>query len=120
MRKGTSSRRGDEAMFSGIEEQFYFYGRNRSLTTIRGASYKLDGTELSGYVCPFLRYLQSPRIDFSRWDIVIRRVCPRIDNRATPKETHEQHALEDFPADGGGALADERPVCSSELRLALA
>src|SRR6267142_2207163 len=60
MRKGTSSRRGDEAMFSGIEKQFYFYGRNRSLTTIRGASYKLDGTELSGYVCPFLRYLRSP------------------------------------------------------------
>src|SRR5258708_6367622 len=120
MRKGTSSRRGDEAMFSGIEKQFYFYGRNRSLTTIRGASYKLDGTELSGYVCPFLRYLQSPRIDFSRWDIVIRCVCTRTDSCATPKETHEQHALEGFPTDGGGALAGERPAGSSELRLALA
>src|SRR4030088_974803 len=65
-------------MFSGIEEQFHFYGRNRSLTTIRGASYKLGGTELSVYVRPFLRYLQSPRIDFSRWDIVIRCGCPRI------------------------------------------
>jgi hypothetical protein len=53
-------------MFSGIEEQFYFYGRNRSLTTIRGASYKLEGTELNGYVSGFSsNYLGLPKINFS-------------------------------------------------------
>ena len=108
-------------MFSGIEEQFYFYGRNRGLTTIRGASYKLEGTKSSGYVSGFgSNYLQLLKIDSPRWDIVIRWVCTRTDSCATPKEAHEQHALEGFPTDGGGALAAERRAGSSELRLALA
>src|SRR6267143_4227625 len=103
-------------MFSGIEVQFYFYGRNRSLTTIRGASYKLEGTKLNGYVGGFgSNYLQLPKINSPQWDIVIRCVCTRTDSCATPKETHEQHPLEGFPTDGGSALASERRAGSSEL-----
>jgi hypothetical protein len=66
-------RRGAETKqcLAALKSSFIFAEGITSLTTIRGASYKLDGTELSGYARPFLRYLQSPRIDFSRWDIVI-------------------------------------------------